>query len=107
MPEHSAPAICLGGDCFAAFGCWFRDGDSLSAFAYLEPGEAADADVLTQLADFRRDQLAHGDGLVLNERLVQQADLFVELCHLAFHYLLDDRRGLASGSGLRAVDIFF
>ena len=43
--------------------------------------------------------------LLLDEGLVEQADLFVELGHLAFEHLLDDVGGLAGGGGLGAVDV--
>src|SRR5436305_15246188 len=104
MPERLAPAIHLSLPALG-FCRWLGDSDGLAAFAYFEPGEAAHADVLTQLADFRRDELAHRDGLVLDERLVQQADFLVELSHLAFHDLLHDCGRLAGSSGLRAVDV--
>ena len=56
-----------------------RQSDGLVDFADLEAGEAADGDVLTQRADLRGDELAHADGLLLNERLIQKADLLIEL----------------------------
>src|ERR1700757_1708968 len=42
--------------------------------ADLEAGEAAHGDVLAQLADLAGDELRDRDGLVLNERLLEQAD---------------------------------
>ena len=47
------------------------------------------ADVLAELADLGRDQLLDGLRLLLDERLLEQADLLVELAHLAFEHLLD------------------
>ena len=51
------------------------------------------------------DQLRDGHGLVLDEGLLVEADLLVELAHLAFDDLLDHVGGLAGGGGLRAVDV--
>ena len=72
--------------------------------ADFESGEAADGDVFSELADLLAISVLDGDGLVLDEGLVEQADLFVELAHLAFDDLLDDLGRLASGGGLGAVD---
>ena len=71
------------------------DGDGLAGIADLEAGEAAHRDVLAQLADLGGDQLRDADRLVLDEGLLQQADLLVELGHLAFDDLLHDVRRLA------------
>src|SRR4029079_14273909 len=61
------------------FLCRFRDGDGLADVADLEAREALHRDVLAQLADFRRDELADGNGLLLDEGLLVEADLLVEL----------------------------
>src|SRR5271157_6541187 len=45
--------------------------------AHLEAGEAAHGDIFAQLADLLSDQLLDADGLVLDEGLLQQADLLV------------------------------
>src|SRR5689334_11368651 len=82
-------------------------GNGPIGIAYLEAGEAADGDVLAEFADLLRDELRDGDGLLLDEGLVQQADLLVELAHLAFDDLLDDWRGLAGCRGLGAIDFLF
>src|ERR1700679_580032 len=73
--------------------------------AHLEPRKAAHAQVLTQLADLLRNQVLDGEGLVLDERLVEQANFFVKLAHLAFHNLLDHRRRLPGGRSLRTVNV--
>ena len=44
-------------------------------------------------------------GLLLDEGLLEQAELFVELAELAFEHLLDDVGGLAGGGSLGAVDV--
>ena len=73
--------------------------------ADLEAGEAAHGDVLAQLADLLRDQFLDRDGLILDEGLLQQANLLVELRHLAVDDLLDHRCRLAGGGSLRAIDL--
>src|SRR5271157_2644939 len=83
------------------------DSYGLAYVAHLEAGKALDRDVLAQLADDGRNELRHGHGLVLDEGLLVEADLLVELRHLAFHDLLDHRCGLAGLRRLRAVDILF
>src|SRR5437660_8410599 len=67
----------------------FGDGNGLAGVADLEAGKAPDEDVFTQLADLAGDQLADGDARFFHEWLIEQADLFVELGHLAFHDLFD------------------
>src|SRR5580698_3994277 len=62
--------------------------------ANLEAGKAADGDILTQLADLLRDQVLDRNRLLLDKRLIQQADFLVELAHLAFDDLLDHRSRL-------------
>src|ERR1700733_5486395 len=85
--------------------CCLDGGDGPVGVAYLEAGEAAHGDVLAELADLLRDELRNAHGLLLDEGLIEQADLFVELAHLAFDDLLDHGRGLAGGGGLRAIDL--
>src|SRR5579863_4838382 len=62
-------------------GLRFRDRHGLSRIADLEARKAAYADVFPQLANFRRNELRNRHGLVLDERLLQQADFLVELLH--------------------------
>ena len=90
--------------CCRALGCGadrsYSEGDSSACFglgygpgwvAYFEAGESADRDVLAELADLRGDEVLDGLALFLDEGLLEQADFFVELGHLAFDDLLDDR----------------
>src|SRR5580658_8946002 len=72
-------------------------GDGSGDVADFEAGEAAHRDVLAELAHLGGDQLRDADGLVLDEGLFEQADLFVELFHLAGHDLFDHGRGLSRG----------
>ena len=58
---------------------WFGDGHGLAYVTHFEAGEAADEDVLTQLADFAGDQLGNSDARLFHKRLIEQADLFIEL----------------------------
>src|SRR5271157_3749778 len=81
------------------------DSYGLAYVAHLEAGKALDRDVLAELADDGRDELRHGHGLVLDEGLLIQADLLVELAHLAFDDLLDHRSRLAGLGSLGAVDV--
>src|SRR6202000_934659 len=67
--------------------------------------EAADGDVLTELAYLLRNQLLNADGLFLDEGLLEEADFFVELGHLSTNGLLDDRGRLAGSGSLGAVDL--
>src|SRR5580658_4718640 len=73
--------------------------------ADLEAGKAAHAEVLTQFADLLRDQVLDGKGLILDEGLVEQANFFVKLAHLAFHDLFDYLGRLTRSRSLRAVNI--
>src|SRR6185312_334279 len=57
--------------------------------AHLEAGKAPHSDVLAQLGHFLSDKLFDAHRLVLDEGLLQQANLFVELGHFAFHDALD------------------
>src|SRR5579862_3888847 len=72
--------------------------------AYLEPRKTPHGNVLAELADFLRDEFLDADGLILDEWLLQQADLFVEFRHLAVDDLLNDRGRLAGRGSLRAID---
>src|SRR5271157_2544668 len=83
------------------------DSYGLAYVAHLEAGKALDRDVLAELADDGRDELRHGHGLVLDEGLLIQADLLVELAHLAFDDLLDHRSRFARLGSLRAIDVLF
>src|SRR5205085_5048910 len=73
--------------------------------ANFETGEAPDRDVLAELRHLRGDDLRDGMGLLLDEGLVEEAELLVELTELALEHLLDDVRRLAGCSGLSAVDL--
>ena len=53
--------------------------DSPVLLADFEAGEAPDGDVLTELADLGGNQLRDADSLLLDKRLIQQANLLVEL----------------------------
>src|SRR5216684_1859506 len=64
------------------------DGYGLANVTHLEAGKAADGDVLPQLAHLAGNELADGDPRLLHKRLIEQADFFVKLRHLAFHNLL-------------------
>src|SRR5581483_1034054 len=78
-----------------------------AGIADLETGKAADGDVFAQLADHTGNELADGDSLVLDKGLIEQADLFVKLRHLAFDNLLNHIGRFAGGRSLGAVDFFF
>ena len=54
-------------------------GDGPVGITDLEAGEAAHHNVFSQLADLLCDQLRNGHGLLLDERLLQQADFLIEL----------------------------
>src|SRR5215472_16820562 len=82
-------------------------GDGLADFTYLKAGKAPHRDVLSQFADFGRDQLRNRKRLVLNERLLVEANLFVEFAHLAFHDLFHYLGWFAGRGRLSPVDIFF
>src|SRR5215472_3450231 len=83
---------------------WLGDGDGLARVTHLEARKAPHSDVLAELADLRRDQLPYRDGLVLDERLLEQADFLIELLHLARDHLLGDMSRLAAGDRLREID---
>ena len=57
------------------------------------------------LRDLGGDELRDGLRLLLDEGLLEQAELFVELAELALEHLLDDVGRLAGGCGLGAVDV--
>src|SRR6266850_7659530 len=86
--------------------CRLGDCNCLACIPYLEARKAADSDILAQLADLRGNQLRDGYALVLDEGLIEQADLFVELLHLASDHLLRNVGGLAALNGLVEVDFF-
>src|SRR5215813_15519043 len=81
-----------------------RLSDCPALLAYFETGEAANRDVLAQLADLCCNQLRDADGLLFDEGLIKQAHFLVELGHLAFDDLLHDWSRLAGCCSLRAVD---
>src|SRR5438876_3124879 len=83
-----------------------RNGDRLAGVADLKSRKSPDRDVLAQLADFGRDQLRDGLRLVLDKGLLVQADLFVELFHLAGNHLFGNVRRLAAGHRLRKINVF-
>src|SRR5215472_8947109 len=83
---------------------WLGDGDGLARVTHLEARKAPHSDVLAELADLRRDQLPYRDGLVLDERLLEQADFLIELLHLARDHLLGDVSRLAARDRLRKID---
>src|ERR1700682_2103350 len=76
------------------------------SLADLEASKAPYGDVLAQLADLGCNELCDGDGLVLDKGLLQKADLFVKLAHLAFDNFLHDVRWFAGSGRLRPVDVF-
>src|SRR5208282_920582 len=82
------------------------EGDRSAHIPDFEPGKTPHRDVLAEFADFGGDQLRDADGLVLDKGLLQQADLFVKLFHLAGHDFFDHWSGLAGGSGLGAINVF-
>src|SRR3981081_2090061 len=86
-----AAKLCRG--FFGACGFGLRYGPV--GCAYFEAGESADRDVFAELGDLRSDKLRDGLRCFLDERLVEEAELFVELGELAFEHLLDDVGGLA------------
>ena len=74
-------------------------------FAYFETGEAGDGHILAELGDLGFDELLNGERRFLDERLFEQADLFVELGETAFDDPVDDLFGLAFSEGASAGDI--
>src|ERR1700722_2434713 len=99
-PEDSKKGAHWAPELFAFRLCRLGHGDGLARVANFEARETPHRDVLAQLADLGRNELRDRDGLVLNEGLLQQANLFVELFHLAGDHLLRDIRRLAAGNGL-------
>src|SRR5579863_10411565 len=79
----------------------FGTGECVADF---EPCESRDRDVFAQLGDFGLDQLIDGNRVFLDERLLVEADLFVELGHAAFHDLVDHLLGLAFVQGAGTLD---
>src|ERR1700733_8754328 len=69
----SLPAIlCLRKTIFG--GVWLDLGNCPHRIADFEASEPADAEVLAQLANLLRDQVFNGERLILDERLIQQAN---------------------------------
>src|SRR5712692_9762695 len=84
----------------------FRPGACRAAnFTDLEPHEAPDGNVFTQLDDRLADHFADRHALVLDVVLLVQAVLFVEFFHLAAHDLFNDWFWFARGSRLSAVNL--
>src|ERR1700677_4053186 len=86
-------------------GVWLDLGDCPDRIAYLEAGEAAYAEVLAQLADLLRNQVLDGKRLILDKGLIEQANFFIKLAHLAFNDLIDYLGRLTRGRSLGAVDV--
>src|ERR1700722_4216540 len=80
---------------------------SPDGIANLGARESAHTQVLTQLANLLRNQVLDSEGLVLDERLIEQANLFVELAHFAFDNLVDPLSRLTSCSSLGAINVLF
>src|SRR5882672_11189705 len=72
-----------------------------------EPGEPLDPDVLAALGDDGGNHLPDRQVRVADEGLLHQAELLVELLHLAGDDLLHHRVGLAGGARLLPVDLLF
>src|SRR5262249_44044468 len=87
---------------FGAFflGCSFDGGN----IAHLEADEARDRHVLAELGDLGLDELLDRQSGFLDERLFEEADLFVELGEAAFDDAVDDLLGLAFVQGAGAGD---
>src|SRR5712691_106893 len=81
------------------------EGDCSRGISDLEPGKAPHGDVLAEFADLGGNELRNVDGLILDEGLLQQADLLVELFHHAGNHLLGDVCRLAASDGLREIDV--
>src|SRR5262249_32974903 len=77
----------------------------LDALAQLEPGEAANADVLADLGDGLGHHLVDLLLVVLHEGLVHQADRLVVLLHLPAEDLVDHRLGLLLLPELGPLDL--
>src|SRR5258708_28579364 len=76
--------------------------NSLTRIAHLKARKAPHADILTELANLRRDELRNRHGRVLDERLLQQANLLVELFHHASDHFLGNMLWLARGDDWQA-----
>src|SRR2546426_6000876 len=77
----------------------------LERFPELEAGEAAHRDVDAEPHDRLFDDLLDGPIALLDERLLEEADVLVEALDLPFDDALDDLLGLAGLPGLREVDL--
>src|ERR1700722_13383782 len=67
--------------------------------------KAGDRDILAQFGNFGLDQLIDGESVLLHERLIVQADLFVVLGHPAFDNLVGDLLRLSFGDCPGALNI--
>src|SRR5207249_5853086 len=83
--------------CFAGLGC--------RRVADLEAAKAGDRDVLAELGDLGLHKLPHAERGFLHVRLLEKADLLVELVHAAFDDLIDHLFGLAFQERTRALDV--
>src|ERR1022692_1617764 len=83
------------------FGAGFDRGD----VAHLVADEARNADILAELGDLGLDQLADGEAGLLDEGLLEQADLFVELRQAPFDDTVDHVGGFAFEGGASALDV--
>src|SRR5215469_17775897 len=82
------------------------DRDGLALIAHLEPGKAAHADVLAQLANGGCNELRDGDRLVLDKGLLVQADLFIKLAHFTLDHFLGYVIRFPASLGLSEINIF-
>src|SRR4030095_818157 len=103
---ENSTLLCSRRCCFSAIlRLLGRRSNGHARLTHLEAREAAHSDILAQFADLRGDQLPDADGLVLDEGLLDQADLLVELLHLSGDDLFDNLRWLACRRGLCAIDV--
>src|SRR5436190_7331672 len=81
-------------------------GASGRCIAHLEAHEARDHDILTQFRDLGLDQLIDSERVLLDKRLVVQADFLVELAQPPLNDLVDDLLGFAFGQRPGALYVF-
>src|SRR5579862_6079303 len=72
---------------------------------HLVPRKPRNRDILAQLGDLGLDQLSDRQAVFLDERLIEQANLFVELGHAPFHDAVDHVGGLALKGRAPALDL--
>jgi hypothetical protein len=85
----------------------FGDSDRLASLTHFEARKPANRNIFAQLTDLSGDELTNADGLVADEGLLEQANFFVELAHLAFNNLLDHLWRFPGGGSLRTIDVLF